>query len=191
VSKKQGKGGGKGHAMYDALRRIQDALDNNSPPLPFDVAPVAAALVAANPQWHVVNRADGLIVRLDARGGAATQAQQDSADALVLGLDLTTTGLASAEVLALRGQAKTVLDALDALGKLLRAQSDVIKDEINLLRDWITSFKAAVAAPTTTTLATLKTAVAALPNTPDRDLGQLRTAIRARLDSGSVDASPP
>jgi hypothetical protein len=26
---------------------------------------------------------------------------------------------------------------------------------------------------------------------PPRDLGQLRTAIRARLDSGSVDAPPP
>lgn len=48
-------------------------------------------------------------------------------------------------------------------------------DEINLLRSWITGFKTQVAAATT--LADLKTRVAALPNVPQRTADQLKSAM--------------
>lgn len=79
----------------------------------------------------------------------------------------------------------TVLSAQSEYSILQRAVADVIKDEINILRQWEMSFKAAVAA--SGTLAALKTNVAALPNLPDRNLGQLRTAITDRINSGAVD----
>jgi hypothetical protein len=239
------KGGGKGHAMYDALRRIQDALDNNSPPLPFDVALVTRV----EPGWHVVTRGDALAVRLDPRPGA-TAAQQTTADALVMGLDLTAGGLASAEVLALREQGKAILDALDGLGKILRAEADVICSEFNTLRAVVIGVATAVWDPASMANATgLTSPAVAVPGAafgdcvdvcapydlagvtaaayvsgadavkvrlhngtgaavnlasgawkvvvrrhaalPPRDLGQLRTAIRNRLDSGAVDSPPP
>ena len=71
------------------------------------------------------------------------------------------------------------------LDKLLRASAGVTIDEINALRDWITSFKAAVAAATN--LANLQTRVAALADMPDRTLAQAKTAIVAKIDSGTVD----
>lgn len=58
-------------------------------------------------------------------------------------------------------------------------------DEINSLRAWLVSFKAAVAA--SSTLANLKTQVAALPNTPPRTSQQLRTVITTAINSGSAD----
>jgi hypothetical protein len=245
MSKKQGKGGGKDRKMaYAAQQRIRDALDAAG--LPFD----AALVDRVDPGWHVVTRADGVAVRLDARGAGVTPAQQDSADALVLGLDLTSAGLASAEVLALREQAKAVLDTLEALGKILRGEADVFKDEFNIMRRQVVGVKVATWNPTSMTNGTGQTSPAvtvagaalgdfvcvAAPydlagvvatayvsaagtvkvrlhnasgvtvdfpsgdwrvvvwrpeEMPPRDLGQLRTAIRARLDSGSVDAPPP
>lgn len=245
MSKKQGKGGGKDRKMYEALQRIRDALDSNSPPLPFDAALVAGP----RPEWHTVTRPDGVTVRLDPRPGA-TAAQQTTADALVMGLDLTAGALVTAEVLSLREQAKAVLDTLEALGKILRAQSDVIKDELNTLRAVVVGVATAVWDPASMANATgLTSPAVAVPGAafgdcvdvcapydlagvtaaayvsgadavkvrlhngtgaavnlasgawkvvvrrhaalPPRDLGQLRTAIRARLDSGGVDAPPP
>lgn len=63
--------------------------------------------------------------------------------------------------------------------KLMTAYSDIIKDEINILRSWIVDFKAEVAAATS--LVTLKTGVAGLPDLPDRTLAQLKTAIQNRI----------
>jgi hypothetical protein len=54
-------------------------------------------------------------------------------------------------------------------------------DEVNNLRGWIVSFKAATAA--SSSLADLKTRVAALPNMPDRTTNQLVTALSTTLDS--------
>lgn len=70
--------------------------------------------------------------------------------------------------------------------KLLRAVMLVLLDEVNALRGWLASFKAAVAA--STSLADLKTRVAALPNTPDRTATQARNAVLARIDDGSADS---
>jgi len=64
--------------------------------------------------------------------------------------------------------------------KLMTAFADIIKDEMNILRGWLTQFKADVAAANN--LSDLKTSVAAQPDLPDRTLAQLKTAITARID---------
>ena len=84
-----------------------------------------------------------------------------------------------------RAIAKALLSDPIEHAKLLRALAEITKDEINLLRQWLVSFKAQVAAATT--LADLKTRVATLPAMPDRTLAQLKTAMESRLDSGTVD----
>lgn len=56
----------------------------------------------------------------------------------------------------------------------------IIIDEINIQRQWTVDFKAAVAGAST--LAQLKTAVAALPTLNPRTLQQLRTALENKVD---------
>lgn len=73
----------------------------------------------------------------------------------------------------------------EALLKLLRAAAAIMVDEINVLREWEVSFKAAVAAATN--LANLQTRVAALPDLPDRTLAQAITAIKNKINGGTVD----
>jgi len=85
-----------------------------------------------------------------------------------------------------RTPASNIIDDTGYLGKLFRAEGAVLVDEINALRQWITSFKAAVAAATT--FANLQTRVAALASVPDRTLSQARTAIQTKITSGSVDS---
>lgn len=63
--------------------------------------------------------------------------------------------------------------------KMMIAYSDIIKDELNILRGWTLDFKAEVAAATS--LADLQTRVAGLPDLADRTLAQLRTAINNRI----------
>lgn len=58
-------------------------------------------------------------------------------------------------------------------------------DELNLLRDWITQYKAAVAAAGT--LAALKTSVAAMPNLPQRTRPQLMNAVKSKIIDGSIN----
>jgi hypothetical protein len=69
--------------------------------------------------------------------------------------------------------------------KLDRAIILATVDELNALRQWITSFKAAMAAATT--FADLKTRVAALASTPDRTSVQVKAAISAKLDTNAAD----
>lgn len=85
-----------------------------------------------------------------------------------------------------REHAKEALSSVEGDGKLLRAIADIIKDEINLLRQWTASFKGEVASASN--LADLKTRVATLPNLSDRTLSQLKTEIQNRIDSGQVDS---
>lgn len=130
--------------------------------------------------WDVTERGDGLRVRLDWAPGATDPQKQAARDA-VLAADLS-----DAEVRVLRAAAKTVATVDGgALGKALRAEALVIMDELNLLRQWLTDFKAQVAA--SSSLADLKTRVAALPNVPQRAKSQILTAIAAKLDSGDSD----
>lgn len=79
-------------------------------------------------------------------------------------------------------QAKTYMVATTDLGKSYRAVANIMVEEINAVREWTVSLKAAVAAATT--LADLKTRVAALPDLPDRTLAQAKTAFINAINGG-------
>jgi len=64
--------------------------------------------------------------------------------------------------------------------KIMTAFSDILKDEFNILRDWITQFKVEVAAAAN--LGDLKTRIAGMPDLPDRNLAQLKSAIQNRIN---------
>ncbi len=69
--------------------------------------------------------------------------------------------------------------------KTARAVASLLIDELNASRGWIMAFKAELAVATT--LAGLKTRVAALPNLPDRTFVQAKTAFANKIDGGTVD----
>ena len=64
---------------------------------------------------------------------------------------------------------------LDNAIRIEKGLALTLLDEINLIRGWFVAFKAAVAA--STSLANLQTRIAALPDTPDRTVDQLKTAV--------------
>ena len=74
---------------------------------------------------------------------------------------------------------KAVEQNLDEYERRMKAVVLVLVDEINLLRGWIAGFKAAVAA--STSLADLKTRVAATAAMPDRTGAQAKTAIANKV----------
>lgn len=82
-----------------------------------------------------------------------------------------------------KAAAKAAIDGLD--GYVLRAMAANMLSEVNDLRTWITSFKAAVAAASS--LTDLKNRVAALPNVPQRTVTQAKTAYKALLDGSTLD----
>ena len=94
--------------------------------------------------------------------------------------------IAAQMTLDIRNGAKARMTGFEVDALQLRAFADILKDEINDQRAWLTSFKAEVAA--SISLADFKIRVAALPNMPQRTLAQLRTAIQSRIDSGAVDS---
>lgn len=110
---------------------------------------------------------------------------------------LLVTGVASGNTAALtaaqRAYAIALLTSTDPAAKALRAIMlgliDTTVGELNLLREWVESFKTAVAGAAS--LAALKTAVAALPAMPDRTLSGAVTAVKAaavsHVNDGSAD----
>lgn len=116
---------------------------------------------------------------------AATAGQRTAAQGVVNAFDWSDAAQATYDNLQQRTAASNCVTESSAAGKLERATAGVLVDEINSLRQWITSFKAAVAAATT--FADLKTRVAALANTPDRTLAQAKTAIQGKATSGAAD----
>ena len=72
-----------------------------------------------------------------------------------------------------------VLTDVEALEARTIALALVVLDAVNELRQWDAALKAAFA--NNATIANLRTAVAALPNTPDRTRAQLIAAVRAKL----------
>ena len=80
----------------------------------------------------------------------------------------------------IKANAVAIYDSNEKESRALRACLKVTIDEINNLRQWITAFKAATAAATS--LADLKTRVAALADTPNRTYNQARTAITSVID---------
>lgn len=81
----------------------------------------------------------------------------------------------AAKLTKLRAEIKSIHD--DNIE--LRVTVKLLVDELNVLRQWITDFKAATAAAAS--LAALKTGVAALPNTPQRTYQQAKTAIQSLI----------
>jgi len=63
--------------------------------------------------------------------------------------------------------------------KIMVAFSDIIKDEINLVRGWTRDFKTEAAAATS--LADFQARIATLPTLEDRTLQQLRNALEDRI----------
>lgn len=96
--------------------------------------------------------------------------------------DWTATDIANATT-AINNAAPQTLDSIaqstiDHFPVFEKAIALTLLDEINLLREWIASFKAAVAA--STSLANLQTRVAALPDMPDRTVQQAIQAVRTK-----------
>lgn len=102
-----------------------------------------------------------------------TQAERDAVDAAI----------ASADQAAAKLSAKSNIDGNVGYDK--RALASIMVNEINSLREWIVSFKAAAAAATS--LADLQTRVATLPDMPDRTLAQAKAAYKSLLDGIALD----
>lgn len=152
-------------AMLNLSRRLHDALQD----VPLAVTGVSIGDPANKATWLV-----------------SPSALQGAAQAIINAFDTSQAAQTAWENLMARASAQAAIDArTDDLLKLLRAEAAVLVDEINALRQWVTSFKAAVAA--SSTLADMKTRVAALNNLPDRTLAQAKTAIKAAIAAGTVD----
>jgi hypothetical protein len=116
----------------------------------------------------------------------APSSLQAAAQPFITAFDDSPAGDAADLNLAARANGSSNIDDdHTALWKALRGAAAVLVDELNILRQWEMSLKAAVAAATS--LADLKTSVAALPNLPDRTLAQAKSAIQAKITGGVVD----
>lgn len=126
------------------------------------------------------------ITGVNSNGLVSPSSLQPTAQPIINAFDDSDAAQAAYENLKSRTVADNLID-LDktALLKIARAEAAVLIDEINLLREWIVSFKAATAAATS--LANLQSRVAALPDMPDRTFAQAKTAIKAKIDGGTVD----
>ncbi len=83
-----------------------------------------------------------------------------------------------------RANAAAEVTANDQTARLFRSVAKVLVDEINALRDWITAFKATVAAATSLAT-TQEQGIGA--RMPDRTLAQAKTAIQAAANSSATD----
>jgi hypothetical protein len=149
-----------------------------------DLYRLNAAVAAVCPIDGLARLTDGT-VRIDFKA-AATAAQRAAGQSVAAGWDFSAAGEAGRDNAANRtaGDGLITSDG-SGNGKVVRAVAAVLVDEINALRDWVTSFKAAMAAASS--LANLQTRVAALASLPDRTLGQAQAAVQAKIDAGTVD----
>lgn len=104
-----------------------------------------------------------------------TQGERDAVDAAAL----------AAAIDAFRDAAAEAAEAQAELGLVIRALVIVTVEELNDIRLWLRDFKTATAGAAT--LAAFKTAVAALPNMPDRTAVQARTALLNHINAGDAD----
>lgn len=152
---------------------------------PADGLFVLPADYDAPQSWRLVTRTDGVRVRVDYRP-EATGEQIAAGDAVVMGFDFSASAEADRVRNRLRASATNQYDSGADIAVLAdRAIALTALDEINTLRRWIAAFVAAVAA--STSLADLKTRVAALPATPNRSTHQLKTAILSKITGGLAD----
>lgn len=87
----------------------------------------------------------------------------------------------------LRTRTRALMDLVLIGSSYARDRGIVIltKDEINILRQWITAFKVEVSSATS--LNDLKTRVGKLPNLPDRTAQQAKTALENIITAGQAD----
>lgn len=115
----------------------------------------------------------------------ATAPQIAAAQAVIDGFDTGDAAQAAWENTDQRTAASAAVTDTNTPGKVYRGIAAVLVDEINILRQWLASFKTEVAAATS--LADLKTRVATLPATPDRTLAQAKTAVQNAIAAGTAD----
>ncbi len=127
-----------------------------------------------------VSRSGGVITGVFARpqSGVAEEAIDDAVAEVVAFLNPTPK--------TVRELAALLLGLADPVAQDVRAAALLMMDELNAVRQWITDFKAAVAAATT--LADLKTRVAALVNLPQRNALQIKPALATRVNTPDADA---
>jgi hypothetical protein len=116
---------------------------------------------------------------------SATQQQIDAANAIIAAFADTPEAQAAWESDQAKATAHDSVDAIHADAKLLRAFADILKDELNILRAWLTDWKADVAAASS--LANLQTRMAANSDLPARTLAQLKTALKNRINDGTAE----
>lgn len=114
---------------------------------------------------------------------SATSQQIAQGESLKANFDFSQTAEDAWVVSQAESTAKSKYTNTDDLGRLFRAVVSLLIDELNTLREWDMSLQAAVAA--STSLADLKTRVAALSSLPDRTVGQAATAINNKIDGGA------
>ncbi len=139
-----------------------------------------------NRDYQIQDRRDGLgpvLTRWNAAklGTQPTQAQLETADTSVA-YQTYLTPAASQQRSRDAGAAAITAQITE---RSIRAAAGVLVDEINALRQWDMSLKAAVAAAVS--LANLQSLVAALPSLPDRTLAQAKTAIQNKITTGAAD----
>lgn len=108
--------------------------------------------------------------------------QQAAAQATINAFPWTQAAQDAWEAAAAKVSAKAYVDTdIAPIGRVVRGIVTLTADEINLIRDWITAFKAATAGAGT--LAAFKTAVAALDNMPTRTNTQVKNAVKDAIDA--------
>ncbi len=108
-------------------------------------------------------------------------ADHTAAQALIDGWDWTP----RTDIQELREEAAALFSAMEREGQALRGLALVTMDEVNILRSWVAQFKAAV--NLASSLADLKTRVAALPNVPQRTASDIKPAIVTKINSADAD----
>lgn len=114
-----------------------------------------------------------------------TAAQITSANSIVSAWDWADSAQAARGLTDSKNSSTSEFGTASNLAILTRSAASTLVSEINAIRDWITSFKAAVAA--STSFANLQTRIAALAAMPDRTLAQAKAAILSAIstDTGS------
>lgn len=159
-------------------------LDLTADATAADPACVGCALLGdapAQPGWLVVQRADGLRVRIDG-------VRPDSpALAAVRDLDLSAGARAARAGAVARGEAAAGLAAGTAEAVRLRALVTALVSQLNAVRAWVAALKLAFTGAPLVTLLDLQRRVAALPDVPPVDAATVRAAVAAAC---AQDASP-
>lgn len=135
--------------------------------------------------WLVLDETSATITYAE----GTAQSLKDAAQAVINVFDFSDAAQLLRNNAGLRVQAKAAIAGDQTFGTRLTVAIDLTAlDAINVLRAWITTFKAEVAAATS--LANLQTRVANnTPNLPQIGIAAVIQAVKDKLDSGAADAS--